>query len=256
MLAGKTVFVCGAGPGLGREVALAALREGARVALAARNESRLNSLAKELGAGNRVLVAPLDLTDAVAIESALARTEETFGRIDALVQVASLHVMGDVADTRADQWRDAYDTNVVGTVELVNAVAPRMKAQGGGSIVIIGSQAAVKPGVPEAAYAACKGALLTTMLYLAKELGPDGIRVNTVAPTWMMGPVLEGFFAGESKRSGTPVEDLVAGITSQLPLRRIPSDGDVAESVVFFCSDRARMITGQSLLVNAGEHMP
>ena len=117
MLEGKTVFVCGAGPGLGREVALAALREGARVALAARNESRLNSLAKELGAGDRVLVAPLDLTDAVAIESALARTEETFGRIDALVQVASLHVMGDVADTRADQWRDAYDTNVVGLYE-------------------------------------------------------------------------------------------------------------------------------------------
>jgi NAD(P)-dependent dehydrogenase (short-subunit alcohol dehydrogenase family) len=88
---------------------------------------------------------------------------------------------------------------------------------------------------------------------MARELGPKRIRVNSVVPTWMWGPPVEAYVAGEAKRRGVPVADVVGEIEQRFPLGRIPADEDVAEAVAFLCSDRARMITGQALLVNAGE---
>ena len=90
-------------------------------------------------------------------------------------------------------------------------------------------------------------------MHLATELGPHKIRVNTVVPTWMWGPPVEGYVDWMSSSQGVPPEDVIAGITKNMPLGEIPSDGDVAEVVVFFASSRARMVTAQSLFVNAGE---
>ena len=100
---------------------------------------------------------------------------------------------------------------------------------------------------------ASKGALKTAMYYMAKELGPKKIRVNTVVPTWMWGPPVEGYVKMVAKQRGVSQDVVIGEITSRMPLGEIPSDGDVAEAVIFFCSDRARLITGQALLVNAGE---
>jgi NAD(P)-dependent dehydrogenase (short-subunit alcohol dehydrogenase family) len=91
------------------------------------------------------------------------------------------------------------------------------------------------------------------MYYLAKEYGPDRIRVNTVVPTWMWGPPVEGYIEWQVKGGGLSREEAIGTITKNMPLGEIPSDGDVAEAVVFFASDRARMITAQTLMVNAGE---
>jgi NAD(P)-dependent dehydrogenase (short-subunit alcohol dehydrogenase family) len=93
------------------------------------------------------------------------------------------------------------------------------------------------------------------MYYMAKELGPDRIRVNTVVPTWMWGPPVQGYVAMTAKQQGVSEDDIIAGITGNMPLGEIPADEDVAEAVVFLLSDRARMITGQSIFVNAGELM-
>jgi len=105
------------------------------------------------------------------------------------------------------------------------------------------------------AYAASKGALLSAMFYMAKELGPDRIRVNMVVPTWMWGPPVQMYATWQAKQRGVTEAEVVAEITAGMPLGEIPADEDVAEAVLFFCSDRARMITGQSLMVNAGEVM-
>jgi NAD(P)-dependent dehydrogenase (short-subunit alcohol dehydrogenase family) len=93
------------------------------------------------------------------------------------------------------------------------------------------------------------------MYYMAKELGPDKIRVNTVVPTWMWGPPVEGFVGSQARLRGVDESVLVAEIASQMPLGEIPEDGDVAEAIVFLCSDRARMITGVWLQVNGGQSM-
>ena len=91
------------------------------------------------------------------------------------------------------------------------------------------------------------------MYHLAKELGPHKIRVNTVVPTWMWGPPVEGYVNMTAEAQGVPPQQIISGITQNMSLGEIPTDGDVAEAVVFFASDRARMITSQTLFVNAGE---
>ena len=98
--------------------------------------------------------------------------------------------------------------------------------------------------------------MVTAMYYMAQELGPDRIRVNTVVPTWMWGPPVQGYVNLMASKENVSKDEIIAGITKDMPLGEIPKDEDVAEAVLFLASDRARMITGQHLMVNAGEHMP
>ena len=141
------------------------------------------------------------------------------------------------------------------TLRVVRAAIPHFKTRGGGSVVLIGSQAWTLPSTPQVAYGASKGALMSSMFYMAKELGPHKIRVNTVVPTWMWGPPVEMYVKFTAKQRGVPEDEVIQEIKAKFPLDEIPADEDVAEAVIFFCSDRSRMISGQSLLVNAAEWM-
>jgi NAD(P)-dependent dehydrogenase (short-subunit alcohol dehydrogenase family) len=257
ILQGKTVVVCGVGPGLGREVAEKALRDGARVVLAARRVAKLEAAAKELDpSGERVLCVPTDLTDETQCRALADAAVARFGSLDAVVQVAALDaIFGTVASSPLEDFQRAFDTNVLGPVRIARAVTPAMKQAGGGAIVLVGSQVMWLPQTPQIAYAASKGGLLSAMYYMAGELGKDRIRVNMVVPTWMWGPPVEAYVKMTAKQQGRSPESVIADITAKMPLGEIPADDDVAEAIVFLASDRARMITGQSLLVNAGELM-
>ena len=257
MLAGKTVVITGVGPGLGSEIARASLRDGANVVLAARTAAKLEQIAKELDpTGKRVACVATDIGDDAQCAHLMAESEKRFRRIDALVQVAALDaVFGTLEQGSLDDWRRAFEVNVLGSVRVARAAAAAMAKSGGGSIVLIGTQAAFLPTTAQIAYGASKGALKTAMYYMAKELGPKKIRVNTVVPTWMWGPPVEGYVKMMAKQRGVPAETVIGEITSRMPLGEIPQDADVAEAVVFFCSDRARMISGQYLMVNAAELM-
>jgi NAD(P)-dependent dehydrogenase (short-subunit alcohol dehydrogenase family) len=147
------------------------------------------------------------------------------------------------------------EVNVIGTLTMTQAAVPHLEARGGGAIVIIGSQGSMWPQVMMMPYQASKGALTSSALYLAKELGPSGIRVNTVVPTWMWGPPVEGYLRSVAASNNISLDDAIRTVTQHMMLDEIPADGDVAEAVVFFCSDRARTITGQSLMVNSGEYV-
>jgi NAD(P)-dependent dehydrogenase (short-subunit alcohol dehydrogenase family) len=258
ILEGKTVIVVGVGPGLGREVAVGALRDGANVVIAARTQSKLDDLAQELDpSGERVLAQSVDITDGKRCEALAAAAAERFGRVDALAIVAAFdRQFGTLTTTSEKDWQECLNANVVGTAMMANAVVPQLRESGGGSIVLVGSQAMwLKPPMPQIAYAASKGALLSSMYHMAEELGPDKIRVNMVIPTWMWGPPVEAYVKWQSKEQGISEQEVIDSITVNMPLGEIPKDDDVAEAILFFCSDRARMITGESLLVNAGEIM-
>jgi NAD(P)-dependent dehydrogenase (short-subunit alcohol dehydrogenase family) len=258
LLDGKVVVVSGVGPGLGREIAQAALADGARgVVLGARNEERLAAIASELDpSGERVAHVRTDVVDDDAGEALAALAVERFGALHALVNCAALDtVFGGVLDADWAEWQRTFDTNVFGSLRVTRAAVPHLQASGGGSIVFIGSQSSMWPQVMQMAYSASKGALLSTVLYLAKELGPSKIRVNTVVPSWMWGPPVEGYMRQQAEAAGVSLEEVVGGVTRSMPLGEIPTDGDVADAVAFFCSDRSRMVTGQSLLVNAGEYV-
>jgi NAD(P)-dependent dehydrogenase (short-subunit alcohol dehydrogenase family) len=255
ILEGKTVIITGVGAGLGRECAEAAVRDGANVVLAARTESTLASTASALDpTGARVAYQVTDIKDPASCEALVSLATERFAGVDALIQVAAFdNAWGGLWKTDFDHWKEAYDTNVVGALTLIRPVASQMKAGAGGSIVLIGSQSMFKPAMRQAGYAASKGALLTTMYYLADELGPSNIRCNMVVPSWMWGPPVQMLVTGRANSEGRSEEDVLDDIVGKFPLRRMTEDGEVAEAAVFFASERARAITGQYLLVNGGE---
>ncbi len=257
MLKDKTVIVTGVGTGLGREVACQCVRDGANVVLGARTASQLEAVAREAdSSGERVATVPTDITEPEACARIVSEAERRFGRVDGVVQVAAYELaMGGLNETDFDAWRKAFETNVIGTLQVVRAVAPCMRKHGGGSMVLIGSQSMYLPLIEQMGYASSKGALLSSMFYLAKELGPDRIRVNTVVPSWMWGPPVQLYVKMQAKTRGISEEQVIEEINAGIPLGEMAADEDAAQAVAFLLSDRARMIKGQTLLVNGGELM-
>ena len=257
LLEDKVVIISGVGPGLGREIATAAAREGASVMMGARTEANLRAAADEIDPSGKVVGYEVtDITVPDQAQRLVDSAAEKYGKVDALVNCAALDtVFGGVQEADFDEWRKVFDTNIIGSLQMTRAVVPHLKANGGGAIVFIGSQGMFWPpkGFFQTAYQSSKAALISAVYHLANELGPDKIRVNTVVPTWMWGPPVEGFVKSTAEAQGVPPEQIIAGITANMPLAEIPTDGDVADAVVFFASDRARMITAQTLMVNAGE---
>ncbi|MYS90163.1 MULTISPECIES: SDR family oxidoreductase [Streptomyces] len=258
LLAGKTVVVSGVGAGLGRQVAAAVVRDGGRAVLGARTEANLAKTAAELDPdGSRTAYRATDIADEAQCEALAGLARERFGRIDAVVHVAALDShFGGLQDADFETWRAVLDVNLLGTLRMTRACLPSLK-QGGGSVVFIGTQSAVAAPsqVRQAAYAASKGALTSVMYSLARELGPYRIRVNTVLPGWMWGPPVRAFVRLTAQTEGASEAAVLERLTGRMALPELATDTDVADAAVFLASDRARSITGQSLLVNAGELM-
>lgn len=257
ILEGKTVLVSGVGPGLGREIALRVLRDGGRVVIGARRTDQLEATAKDLDpSGERLLAHTFDITNEDACREIVAATEDRFGRLDAIAQVAAAQPMGDLASTQADDFRQSTEVNVIGSVQLVRAAVPALEKAGGGSIVLIGSQSMeLPPPSPQIAYAASKAALRSVTIHLASELGPKKIRVNTIVPTWMWGPPVQMWVRWQAKERGVSAEQVEQELKDLFAMKEIPADDDVAEVVVTFLSDRMRMVTGQALRVDGGQLM-
>ncbi|MGW7300868.1 SDR family oxidoreductase [Streptomyces sp. NPDC054829] len=258
LLTGRTVIVSGAGPGLGHQVAAAVVRDGGNAVLGARTEANLAKSAAEIDPGGaHTAYRRTDITDESQCEALAGLAVERFGRIDGVVHVAALDsYFGGLADADFATWQSVLDVNLLGSLRMTRACLPSLKERGG-SVVFIGTQSAVAAPsqVRQAAYAASKGALTSAMYSLARELGPDRIRVNTVLPGWMWGPPVQAYvrFAAQSEGLGEP--EVLKRLTDRMALPELATDGDVADAAVFLVSDRARAITGQSLLVNAGELM-
>jgi len=255
LLKDKVAIVSGVGPGLGKEIALAFAREGADVALGARTESYLREVQGDIESlGRRAVYAPTDITDQAQCDRLVQETVDALGRVDVLVHNAfapdAFQLFEDV-DLAA--WRHIMDVNLFGSLQLTKPVIPHMKEQGGGSIVFVNSMIIRKVLAYQGGYATSKGALMTAAQVLAKELGPHGIRVNSIVPGWMWGPSVEGYFAMQEKTTGKSVQEQYDEVASQIALGEIPPDDDCANAAVFFASDLSSVITGQSLDVNGGE---
>ncbi|MEU6469536.1 SDR family oxidoreductase [Streptomyces massasporeus] len=258
LLAGKTVVVSGVGAGLGRQVAAAVVRDGGRAVLGARTEASLAKTAAEIDPGGELTAyRSTDIRDEAQCEALARVARERFGGIDAVVHVAALDgYFGGLEDADFESWRSVLDVNLLGTLRMTRACLPSLK-EAGGSVVFIGTQSAVAAPsqVRQAAYAASKGALTSAMYSLARELGPHRIRVNTVLPGWMWGPPVQAYVQFAAQSEGVEEATVLERLTERMALPELATDSDVADAAVFLASDRARSITGQSLLVNAGELM-
>lgn len=278
LLAGKVVLVSGVGPDLGRSIALRSAAAGADLVLAARTASRLADVAKEVAAlGRRAVTVPTDVTDPDAARHLAETTLAEYGRLDTLVHNAfAMPPMTPLADTDEEALRTAFDTNVIAALRLTRLLTPALAeaaasstasstvsstvsratdgvTAGDASVVMINSAVLRHAKIGYAGYKMAKSALLSMAQSLATELGPRGIRVNSVAPGWIWGGVLQWYFGHLAKERGVD-RQVVYDETAQLTdLRRLPEPGQIADTVVFLASPMARAVTGQCLDVNCGE---
>jgi NAD(P)-dependent dehydrogenase (short-subunit alcohol dehydrogenase family) len=254
ILEDRVCVVSGVGPGLGRQAALAAARQGADVVLAARRREVLESVANEVETlGRRALAVPTDVTDKDQCENLAKAVVAEFGRVDALVNnVYTEDVFQSFRRVDLDQWRRLVEVNLFGNLQVTKSLIAPMQ-ENGGAVVFINSMVVRKPTMLQGGYAIAKGGLLTAARVLASELGRHRIRVNSVLPGWMWGPQVEMFVKMSAEHRGVTEEVVIEEITSNMALGSIPTDVDVAGAVVFLASPLSSGITGQALDVNGGE---
>ncbi len=257
LLAGRVCVVSGVGPGLGRQAALALAAHGADLALAARRPATLDEVAAEVAAsGARVVAVPTDITDPDQCRRLMATARAELGGVDVLVNNAfRFDVFQTFEEVDLAVWRKIVDTNLFGSLQATRAALPTMRERGGGSVVMVASMAARKPPVLQGGYAISKGALLTATRVLAQELGPGGIRVNAVVPGWMLGPSVDVYVQMTAGHRGITEEAVVAELAEPMPLGRVPTDADVAGTIVYLASDLSAAVTGQAVDANGGEYL-
>jgi NAD(P)-dependent dehydrogenase (short-subunit alcohol dehydrogenase family) len=250
MLQDKVVVVLGVGPGVGRSIALTSAREGADVVLAARTKSKLDEVAEEVTAlGRRALVVPVDLTDSDAGERLASAAMAEFGKVDALVYNALvMPPLKDLMVVDPSAVSAGFDANVIAALRTAQQFVMIKSLVFVNSMVVRFSQRTMGP------YKMAKSALLAMAGSLATELGPKGIRVNTVAPGNIRGDSLDYYFSYLGHKRGVDPQVIADEWAARSDLRRLVEPDDVANAVVFLSSDMAGAITGQCLDVNCGEY--
>ena len=255
LLSGRTIVISGVGPGMGRKLALQCAEHGAQVALGARSADFIAEVAGKIAqAGGRALAIPTDVSHAAECKRLIAAAAEEFGRIDGLVNSAFRFEADRFEDADLDRWRGAMEIACFGGLELAQAALPHLKASKG--CIVNVSTVGTRIGTEgSGGYNIAKAALNMATRQLARELGPDGIRVNGALMGWMAGAPLDRSFAARAEARGVSPEILERELMEAIPLRRIPRDDECAGAVIFLLSDLASAVTGALLDVNGGQFM-
>jgi NAD(P)-dependent dehydrogenase (short-subunit alcohol dehydrogenase family) len=240
-LDGRRALVAGASSGIGAAAAVALAEQGAEVTLCARREAELQALAREMRAeGWKTDILPLDITDLTATEAAIA-TRPAF---EVLVNSAGLARHAPAIATTPEDFDAATNLNLRAAYFLTRSVAKRLLAEGNpGSLINISSQMGHVGGIDRAVYSATKHAVEGMTKSMAIEWGPHGIRVNTIAPTFIRTELTAATFANPER---------AAWIASKIKLGRVGEVTDIMGAVAFLASDAAALITGTSLIVDGG----
>lgn len=255
--AGRVAVVVGAGSGLGSTLARRFSGAGARVALVARSEGSLaaSSAAARAAGGDPVAIAA-DATSIDDMRRMAGTIGEQLGGADVLVNTAFASLprrnIVDMDDAGLEAWRKAVEIGGYGTLLACRFVAPFMVQRGRGAIVNVTSMSSRIGFAGRSEYSAGKAQGHKIAQSLADELGPQGVRVNCVAPGHIWSQVLEQFYRSLAEQRGVPFEEILEEFTSEMALRRIVTEDEVANAILFLASDLASGITGALLDVNAG----
>lgn len=241
----RTAFITGASRGIGRACAQALAAAGARVALAARNVDRLESLAGELRAhGHEAFVTPLDLSSPESIKEAITKTSKDFGAITILVNNAGVTKDNLALRMKKDDWDMVIATNLTGAFLAIQQVLQGMMRERWGRIINISSVVGETGNAGQANYVASKAGLIGLTKSIAQEMGSRNITVNAVAPGYIETDMTQALSA-----------ELKEKMLANIPLKRIGRPEDVAAAVRFLASEEASYITGHVLDVNGGIRM-
>jgi 3-oxoacyl-[acyl-carrier protein] reductase len=246
-LAGRVAVVTGGSRGIGAQTARALAANGASVAVIGRDERALADVAGTItGAGGQALAARADCTREAEVQRAATMIVERLGPVDILAPFAGGNGMPvPTAEETVAHWRDVVDSELTSMFICVRAFLPGMVERRRGAIVTMASSAARQAAGSSAAYAAAKAGVVAFTRQLAAEVGPDGVRVNCVAPS-----------ATENERMRTwTTEEQRAQLAASFPLRRIGQPEDVAAATLFLASDASAWITGVTLDIAGGKIM-
>ncbi|MEV6171966.1 SDR family oxidoreductase [Streptomyces sp. NPDC051954] len=249
---GKRVLVTGGTRGLGEQIVRLLVAEGAWVATCARTERDLETMAVSLaGEGGRALFTrALDVTEPARLEQFAMAAAQRFGGLDGVVACAGGSRGGGFEQTDAADWAATWELNVGHAVRLVRAAIPHLRDAGGGSVVLISSISGWKPG-PPIQYGAAKSAQIHLAASLARELGPDGIRVNAVSPGSMLIPGRRW----DRMRREDP-ERFAGFAAAELPGGELVAPQEVARVVAFLLSDWSSGVSGAHLPVDRAQNAP
>ncbi|BBY05895.1 SDR family oxidoreductase [Mycobacterium noviomagense] len=255
MLDGKVVVISGVGPALGSTLARRCARDGADLVLAARTAERLDDVAKQItDTGHRAVAVATDITDDEQVKNLVDSALAAYGKVDVLINNAfRVPSMKPLAGTSFQHIRDAIELTVLGALRLIQGFTPAL-ADSQGAIINVNSMVIRHSQPKYGAYKMAKSALLAMSQSLASELGEQGIRVNSVAPGYIWGETLKGYFEHQAGKYGTTVEQIYTATAANSDLKRLPTEDEVASAIVFLASDLSSGITGQTLDVNCGEY--
>ena len=246
-LNGQVVIVTGAGRGIGRTIALDAVKSGARLAVGSRTVAELETLAEEVkGMGGECFFQALDVTSVESIQAFVDAVVEQYGRIDVLINNAGYNKLAKILDYEEDLFDEIVDANLKSVFFCSQRVARQMIAQeGGGNIINISSQAGVVGAPERGPYSGAKGGVNNLTRTMAAEWADNGIRVNAVAPTVTRSPLAE-----QAMRDSQAFADAVR--TKNLLRGNLAEPEEISAPVIFLASRAASMITGHTLVVDGG----
>ncbi len=253
-IAGKTAIVAAASKGLGKAAALGLAKEGANLGICARGEADLVKTANEIMSITKARVLPIvaDVTNADDVRNLVEKTGDEFGRIDILVTNAGGPPTGSFSKFTDKDWQNAVSLTLLSAIRLCREVIPYMQKAGGGRIVNIVSIAAKQPIEGLILSNSIRAAVIGLAKTLSTELAPSNILVNNVCPGWILTDRLTSVIQKRAEAQSQTYEAALAEITANIPLSRCGTPEEVANLIVFLCSERASYITGTTIQVDGG----